>query len=315
MKKFALAAVAAAALTGGVAQAYTVGTYSNGFVVPNVVFNNATDTTAVGIINRAGSAVPVFWVFHDENSGHVTDGCFGLTDNQYMGLGWGLNNGGQFDMSGAGLEGKRGYLVFAVGNVSAGTAAANACAASDGTLAAPAGQLSANAFQVSVTNGGDAAVVPVIDGPLGIVAGADLTTLGATSLTSVGGALTGAAAATDVITARYVTGTSGSTRVTVWSTGDQSGTHTVNVFDNAQNRRSANFVLSNTELDYYDPATIVGKPASYTDGFIEWKPFATVPAGKSTTTALAAIGGSVFVYSEVTLPTYNAVQTLLGAHK
>jgi len=37
MKKFAMAAVAAAAMTAGVAQAYTQGTFSNGVVVPNVI--------------------------------------------------------------------------------------------------------------------------------------------------------------------------------------------------------------------------------------------------------------------------------------
>ena len=46
MKKFAMAAVAAAALSAGVAQAYTVGTFSNGFVVPNVIHNG--DTVATG---------------------------------------------------------------------------------------------------------------------------------------------------------------------------------------------------------------------------------------------------------------------------
>eukprot|EP01041_Mallomonas_annulata_P016504 gene16504-34413_t len=53
-----MAAVAAAALSAGVAQAYTVGTFSNGFVVPNVIHNGDTDTTAVGIINQTGNVVP-----------------------------------------------------------------------------------------------------------------------------------------------------------------------------------------------------------------------------------------------------------------
>ena len=52
MKKFAMAAVAAAALSAGVAQAYTVGTFSNGFVVPNVIHNGPTDTTAVGLSTK-----------------------------------------------------------------------------------------------------------------------------------------------------------------------------------------------------------------------------------------------------------------------
>ena len=63
MKKFAMAAVAAAALSAGVAQAYTVGTFSNGFVVPNVIHNGPTDTTAVGLINQTGTSAAVYWTF------------------------------------------------------------------------------------------------------------------------------------------------------------------------------------------------------------------------------------------------------------
>ena len=65
MKKFALAAVAAAALSAGVAQAYTVGTFSDGVVVPNVIHNGPTDTTAVGLINQTATVIPVFWTFFD----------------------------------------------------------------------------------------------------------------------------------------------------------------------------------------------------------------------------------------------------------
>lgn len=69
MKKFALAAVAAAAALGaGVAQAYTAGTFSNGVVVPNVIHNGVTDTTAVGLVNQSGSTRGVFWTFFDQDS-------------------------------------------------------------------------------------------------------------------------------------------------------------------------------------------------------------------------------------------------------
>ena len=68
MKKFALAAVAAAALSAGVAQAYTVGTFSNGVVVPNVIHNGPGETTAVGLINGSNATIPVFWTFFDQNS-------------------------------------------------------------------------------------------------------------------------------------------------------------------------------------------------------------------------------------------------------
>jgi hypothetical protein len=101
MKKFALAAVAAAALSAGVAQAYTVGTFSNGVVVPNVIHNGPGETTAVGLINGSNATIPVFWTFFDQNSKHVTDGCFGMTANQYRGFNWSAE-------SGTGLEGKRG---------------------------------------------------------------------------------------------------------------------------------------------------------------------------------------------------------------
>ena len=63
MKKFAMAAVAAAAMTAGVAQAYTMGTFSNGVVVPNVIHNGAADTTAVGLINRSGTIKSRVWVW------------------------------------------------------------------------------------------------------------------------------------------------------------------------------------------------------------------------------------------------------------
>jgi len=81
MKKFALSAIAAAALFGGAAHAYTVGTFSNGLVVPNVIHNGSDETTAVGLINRSATAVGVYWTFFNQNSGHEMDGCFVMTAN------------------------------------------------------------------------------------------------------------------------------------------------------------------------------------------------------------------------------------------
>ncbi|HHV75719.1 MAG TPA: hypothetical protein GXX41_14015 [Thermoanaerobacterium sp.] len=319
MKKFALAAVAAAAaLTGGVASAYTVGTFSNGFVVPNVIDEGNGKTTAIGIINRTNSVVPVFWVFHDENSGHVTDGCFPLTANQYKGLGWNQENeGGETDLRGANVVGKRGYMVFAAGTSTGTTTAATACKAPGAAVISSTALLSANAFQLDPANS-DVAVTPVIDGPLGIDPTADLTSLDAASLTRVGGAAT---VTSDLrIAARYANHvpTSSTSRVTVWSTGNHKGTHTVNVYDAKQNRRSTNFELKNAELDFYDPAEMTGLPTSHTDGFILWSP-GVLPANAPTATSganvpLANTSGSVFVYSTISIGSYGAVQTLLGAH-
>ena len=352
MKKFALAAVAAAALSAGVAQAYTVGTFSNGFVVPNVIHNGAANTTAVGIVNRTSITVPVYWTFFDQNSNHGVDGCFGMTANQYKGFNWAA-------ASGVGMEGKRGYLVFAVGGPG-GATEATACTGSNQLLAAPGAataQIAGNAFYVDIA-GKSVAFTPVIDGPLmlrGIGAAAtNLTTMGALDLVRVAGAasVTGTAPIaagattngtvepalipavagangnvfgrtnTSSMSLRYfIDGTVNSgndTRITVWSTGNHSGSHTVNIYDNAQNRQSVNFVLNESELSWFDPETISGRPAAFLDGFIDWNPSAVptpVTPAPSTETALNVIGGDVVAYSTIVSPAFGAVQTLLGAHR
>lgn len=313
MKKFAMAAVAAAAMTVGVAQAYTVGTFTNGVVVPNVIHNGAADTTAVGLINQSSTIVPVFWTFFNQDSGHVTDGCFPMTPKDFQPFVWSAQ-------SGLGLEGKRGYLVFAAGAVVAPgvPTVANVCQAANSANIDPAALLAANAFQVDLANK-DVAFVPVIDGPLTI--GSDLSVMGPTDLTAVGGAFTGAAGAANTLSMRYfVDNTSdggNETRIVVWSTGDQRGTHTVNMYDDAQNRKSVNFEMKFAELDFFNPETIPGRPAAFVDGFIEWAPFAVTPAdypGAVPGDALAAAGGAVFSYSLINAPAFGAVQSVLGAH-
>lgn len=309
MKKFAMAAVAAAAMTAGVAQAYTVGTFTNGVVVPNVIHNGAADTTAVGLINQSGATVSVFWTFFDQNSNHVTDGCFPMTDKDFQPFVWS-------NQSGVGLEGKRGYLVFAVG---AATVALPACSAASAAAGLVGGaQLAGNAFQVDTVNK-DLAFVPVIDGPLTLAGGTNLSTMGPLSLTAVGGAATVVPGASPTFSMRYyVDAAAGGndTRIVVWSTGDQRGTHTVNMYNDAQARKSVNFKLSFAELDWFDPETIAGRPADFTDGFIEWNA-GIVPADAPVPlAALGAIaGGSVFSYSLISAPAFGAVQTVLGAHR
>lgn len=346
MKKFALAAVAAAAMTAGVAQAYTVGSFSNGFVVPNVIHNGAANTTAIGIVNQSDRTVPVFWTWFDQNSNHGVDGCFGMTARQYSGINWSA-------VSGVGMEGKRGYMVFAVGAVAAGLTPATACA---GAGAAPAlaaigaaAQIAGNAFYVDIA-GKSVAYTPVIDGPLILAGGTNLTTMNNLSLRRVAGAasVAGAPIAPEVVAAAepaaipsvagsnanvlfgranttqmslryFIDGAAGGddTRVTVWSTGNHSGTHTVNIYDNAQNRQSVNFPLAETELSWFDPETISGRPASFVDGFIEWNPSVrpTGVIGAAAEGALAGIGGDVVAYSTIVAPAFGAVQTLLGAHR
>ena len=293
MKKFAMAAVAAAAMTVGVAHAYTAGTFSNGVVVPNVIHNGPTDFTAVGLVNQSGGTKAVFWTFFDQNSKHVTDGCFTMTDKDYQGFPWLEDN------AGANTAGKRGYLVFSLGGA-------------DCTAVAPgAGRLAAHAFQVN-TASSDVAYTPVIDGPLTYAAGvADLTTLGDASLEKVAGAaqtIPGAAEEGAKFSMRYYLEGGAKTNIVVWSTGSQKGSHTVNIYDDKQGRKSVNFDLAKEELDWFDPAPIVGRPANFVDGFIEWDAAATV-------TGWAAANASVFTYSVIDAPAFGAIQTVLGFHR
>jgi len=306
MKKLAIAAAAVASLTAGVANAYTVGTFSNGFVVPNVI-HDASGTTAVGLINQTGTAVAVYWVFFDQNSNHVTDGCFPMTNKDYESFIWSAQ-------AGTGLSGKRGYLVFAAGATTAGAAASTACAGS-AQLAGTSAQISANAFQVDLA-AKTVAFTPVIDGPLTLAAGADLTILGPNDLQAVAGApsIDGTTNTTEQFSMRYaIDGAAGGadTRVVVWSTGDQKKSHTVNIYNAAQGRKSVNFDLAYSELDWFDPETIVGRPADYLDGFIEWTP----NLASFSTGTVATASASVFTYSVISAPAFGAVQSVLGSHR
>ena len=313
MKKFALAAVAAAALSAGVAQAYTVGTFSNGVVVPNVIHNGSGETTAVGLINGSNATIPVFWTFFDQNSKHVTDGCFGMTANQYRGFNWSAE-------SGTGLEGKRGYLVFAVGGTTVGSAVvpASDCKVASPQLVSPSQKiLSANAFHVQL--GKSVAYTPVIDGPLTITpATSDLTNLHEDSLVAVAGA----ANRTQTLYMRYfIDGQKdgNDTRIAVWSVGNQKNTHTVNIYDDAQNRKSVNFDLAETELSWFDPETIAGRPSNFIDGFITWNLPNSLEVTSTGPQRLfyrnTDTDGVILSYSTIIAPAFGAVQTLLGAHR
>lgn len=291
MKKFAMAAVAAAAMSVGVAHAYKAGTFTNGVVVPNVIHNTVADTTAVGLVNQTGATIGVSWTFFDQDSVHVKDGCFTMTNNDYEPFVWA-------EKSGLGMENKRGYLVFA---------ATEGCnlnlTATDARVHLTSGKIAAHAFQVNA-NSKDVAYTPVIDGDLTFSATAVMATLGPDDLEGVLGA---AQVGVDAdLTMRYYMQGGAKTNIVVWSTGSQKGSHTVNMFDDKQNPTSVNFALGHTELDWFDPSTIPGRPADFLDGFISWNANAVTGFGGA---------GSVFSYSVIDAPAFGAVQTVLGFHK
>jgi|GEM_PF-546841 len=354
MKKLAIAAAAVAAMSAGVANAYTSGTYSNGLVVPNVIHNGNTDTTAVGLVNRSGGLVPVNWVFFDENSTHVRDGCFPMTNNDYEPFIWS-------QQSGLGLEGRRGYLVFALGQTAAGATAATICNTAEARLPRAIGagaRLAGTAFHVN-TAASDVAYVPVIDGNLqysnAVITNArNLRTLTGDDVAAVQGAVTidnsaGATAAgaatlgdafgigvllpaSQVFTIRYaIDNAVGGVDTTLvsWSTGDQRGSNpTVFMYNDAQADASVNLNLVNRELNAVNAEDIVGRPATFRDGFIEWTVTpATYTAFAGGVKAAVPVGPaapdvadanyrvySAYTYSVISAPAFGAVQTILGSH-
>lgn len=297
MKKLAIAVAAVAALTTGVSHAYTMGTFSNGFVVPNVVHDGGNASTAVGIISRVAGAV--HWTFFNQNSGHVTDGCFVATANDYTPFVWATE-------SGVGLANTRGYLVFTqVAPPAPGVT--STCASAKVLAPAATGQIAGHAFEYNLS-AKDVYYTPVIDGDL-TTDGTAVDVLGATSLTDVAGA---ANFGQTLYMRYYIDGAAGGddTRIAVWSTGNHAGTKTVNMYDDKQGVKSVNFVLTNTEQDYVDPEAIVGRPATFKDGFITW-----VTNGNTEVAPIAAIAagtGAVFSYSVISAPAFGAVQTILN---
>lgn len=298
MKKLAIAAAAAAAVTAGVAHAYTLGKFSNGFVVPNVIHYGDNNNTAIGIINASNQPQAVFWTFFDQDSNHITDSCLLLTANDYQGFIWNP------DTSGNGLVGKRGYLVFAAGGISS-TAAATSCDVTEPVLF-DNGKIFGHAFQVNI-QAQDVEYLPVIDGGLTLTpTNANLRNLNPDSLQDVAGA----ADENDTLYMRYyIDGAAGGrdTRIAVWSIGDQSGTSTVLMYNDKQQSKSVNFELAHKELDFIDPETIVGRPNDYTDGFIVWNTTGLLEQQTG--------DGAIFSYSVVSDPAFGAVQTILNPTK
>ena len=309
MKKFAMSAIAVAAVLGaGAAHAYKSGTFANGFVVPNVIKEANGATTSVGIINQSGNNAAVYWTFFDQESNHVADGCFMMTDKDFEPFVWS-------ERAGTNMDGFRGYLVFATGS----TGANASC--NTNQMGVGSGLIAGSAFYVDPV-AKDVAFTPVIDGPLTIASTVNLSLLGPNDLTAVAGAAQvparGGATSPKFSMRYYIDGAAGGadTSIVVWSTGDQRGTHTVFMYDTAQNRRSVNFKLNHAELDWFNPEAIIGRPANFLDGFIEWQPLVTPAdypgaAGQD----LVSLGGSVFTYSVIAAPAFGAVQTILGAHQ
>ena len=290
--------------------AYEMGTYEYGLLVPNVVHNGVSDTTAVGLI-ADGCGVPeidVYWTFFDNNSKHVTDGVFRMTNSDVYAFVWA-------EHSGLGLEGTHGYLTFFVDTNG------------DGALDprdVPAGKcLAAEAFHV-VAADNDVAYVPVWPvRPSNLNGGQipDLTILDKTTLVTLqeGAQDRVGAGGNETLVMRYSISNGDTTDIVVWSAesiGGPNVLYTVNMFDDEENRKSLNYALPNEEQNIIDPAAITGRPANFVNGFIEW---ATPDdaLGQYTNTVGGFEGTSangIVSYSVIRSSGFSARQTVLNPH-
>ncbi len=272
MKKLTIALAIAGAFAATGASAMNLGQYDQGCLVPSAYYD-AGSNTVVGLTSI--TATTVYWTFFDVNSNHITDGQFTMTANDEASFSWAAEGG-------AGTSGMNGYLVFTSGTGAAITGTAD---------------IACNAFQVTAN---DAAFIPVPNLASGDYArGTDLTTMTSTSILSLAGGVPAASAGSHL---RYwIDGAAGGrdTAIAVWTAAIAKGTYSVNIYDDAQGRKSVNFVLPNDELNLIDPETIVGRPATYLDGFIDW-------SGDG----YDALVGGLLTYSVVTDPAFGATQTL-----
>jgi hypothetical protein len=268
------------------ASAVWLGWYDTGQLVPRVYHDGANVDTVVGItcIDGDGNAdgCDVYWAFFDKNSAHITDGMIQMTDDDYYGFSWKAE-------SGVGLEGVEGYLVFTSGD--------------NVTQPNPFNDIFANAFFVD-TAGNDAVLVPVapLCPPDYNGAMIDLEHMDETSIRE----LDSGSWPDWTLDIRYWIDPAynATTQIVLWSVCDASGTYTVNIFNDAEGRKSVNFELENEELNIVDPAAIVGRPAAYIDGFIRF----TVPDGVCD----ANETNDMFVFSYVDSDLIGAMQTLLA---
>ena len=264
MKKIGLAVAVATALgaTSAVVNAYTVGKYDDGLLVPYATFQGADEGTTVGLLSCA--AGNVYWTFFDENSKHITDGTIKMTKNDMYSF---LLN----EEAGIGLEGVKGYLLFLLD--SAGKEV-DGVQVPDGKInTADADCLAGNAFYVDLA-ANDVAFIPtapVDNRDLGHPNGEidALTVLDNDSITRLkAGARWG-----EFIDMRYYIDNQvggNDTSIVLWTVCKPPVVNTVDMYDADQHRKSVNFNLPNDELNVVDPETILGRPSDFLDGFIRW---------------------------------------------
>ena len=331
MKKLSVAVAVAAALSAGVASAYTMGQASPGALVPNVIHNNAADTTGVAIVNNGTDPVLVYWTFFNTNSEHKADGEIGITPQGTETLIW-----SDPKVSGGGFAGQRGYFVLYAVPATPDASKESRFRPTDPTLTHSGEDtgllISAEAFQADAANG-DAVYIPVF--PIGaddIVPGAVYNYLDGSSLRGLwAGAqagdwpvalpapkgdtqrVTAARFGNAVLDMRFQDGGDFKSNIVLWATGGLSGTSTVQVYRTDQARQSLNFncAANADELCFVKAGDLEGLRADFTGGIIRYT-YRGVPRVEDGRTVYDH--GSVISYTEVASKQFNAVQTILNGH-
>jgi len=227
------------------AEALTLYTPANGFVVPYVIADSSTGIdTAVGIMVVPQAPYPIWlkWTFLTECSVHVMDDEICVTPGDFEPFFWSQNLG-------SGLDGVKGYLVFND-------------ATDDNSW------ITANAFLIKGID--IAAFIPVL--PLSAT---DITWTGERNicplpmsfqLVDVVSAQYGIQSGDNVLLRYAIDGLE--SRIICWFIENPAATLVVDIYDDLEDNVSVAIDLP-CEISIINPATdILGRPSSFVDGFI-----------------------------------------------
>jgi hypothetical protein len=280
MKKLGLAVAVASALgaASSAVQAYGIGMYANGLLVP---YANVAAGTVVGLMTCAAGNVK--WYFMDKNSNHVTDGSIPMTKNDYHSFIWNDATAGN------GLSDKPGYLVFVLDTNGAYNQATDKDTAPDGKLlpedkdrSGDIPCLAGNAFQVDLPND-DIVFQPTVPLaihdfihfdldilPPGIELGIGIPNLATLENNSQFFMVWGAWAGELLSMRYYVDYQDGGNDTTVyhWSVCKPREDMKATAYDDKQTPKSITIPMPNEELNWFDVEKIEGMPTTFTDGYI-----------------------------------------------
>lgn len=266
------------------AQAATMNEYQECMLAPYVIFNSGSQSAAIGITSK--QAGKLHWAFFDANGNNRADGDFDVGAGTFHGLIWA-------NEAPANLANIPGFLLACLDHNG------------DGQINNDDGNsIAGNAFFFDI-GAGDVAFLPTlfIGGDDAFLANHNPSNWDTNPIRDLGlgtSGFTGHPADVQYL----IDGRSGGDDTTIiyWTTRAPGGTQSMTIFDGGANNLAITVPTPNNHLNLFDPESIAGLPGAFLgDGYISW----TVPAPSGQFM-------SVFAFSIVDSPTFNAAQTLLG---